>query len=92
MRTPENYEEHLQYIEANPQLDKYCGIKGPSAIFSLVPKLPLTAPIDYMHQVLLGVARTVLILIKDELRTVKDWNLYKDDITRIKVRICTLPP
>ena len=37
----------------------------PAEIFDIVPKLPLSAPIDYMHQILLGVARTVLFIIKD---------------------------
>ena len=67
MRTPEEHKTYLQFI-ANSKCSSYKGVKGPAKIFDIVPKLPLSAPIDYMHQILLGVARTVLFIIKDSFK------------------------
>lgn len=38
------------------------GVKGPTILSEILPKLPLAAPIDYMHQVLIGVAKAFLLL------------------------------
>ena len=45
------------------------GFKGPAKIFQLIPNLPLSAPVDYMHQILLGVARTLFYVIEDAFKT-----------------------
>ena len=67
MQTPEKHEAYLQFI-ANSNCSSYKGVNGPAKIFDIVPRLPLSAPIDYMHQNLLRVARTVLFIIKDSFK------------------------
>ena len=48
-------------------MDSLRGVKGPSAVSTLIEKLPLTAaPVDYMHQVLLGATCALLFLIRDK--------------------------
>ena len=67
MRTPEDHETYLQFI-ADSSCSSYKGVKGPAKIFDIVPKLPLSAPRDYMHQILLSAARTVLYIIKESFK------------------------
>ena len=66
-RTPKEHKTYRQFI-ADSNCSSYKVVKGPAKIFDIVPKLPLSAPIDYMHQILLGVARTVLFIIKDSFK------------------------
>ena len=65
MRTKERHEEYLNLIQ-NEGLSSFRGVKGPSAAADIVDNLPLSAPIDYMHQVLLGVTRTLLFAVKNK--------------------------
>ena len=67
MRTPEEHKTYLQFL-ADSKCSSYKGVKGPAKIFDIVPKMPFSAPIDYMHQILSGVARTVLFIIKDSFK------------------------
>ena len=62
-------EPHINNLYANlaevlsvDQSTKVVGVKGKSAFSNLIDGLPLTAPIDYMHCVLLGVFPIVLKL------------------------------
>ena len=66
MRTPENHFALLGVLQER-NFNSFRGVKGPAKIFEVVPELPLTAPIDYMHQVLLGVGRTLLFVIRKKL-------------------------
>ena len=65
MRTKERHEEYLNLIQ-NEGLSSFRGVKGPSAVADIVDNLPLLAPIDYMHQVLLGLTRTLLFAVKNK--------------------------
>ena len=44
------------------------GVKGRSTVFSLIPNQPLTSPVDVMHQLLLGVAKELLLFYYERLR------------------------
>ena len=68
MRTLESYKLDLSTLARNPGLKSSRGVKGPSALSNFLPNLPLSAPIDYMHQIALGVGRTVLENIQKEIR------------------------
>ena len=67
MRTLESYKLDLSTLARNPGLKSSRGVKGPSALSNFLPNLPLSAPIDYMHQIALGVGRTVLEHIQKEI-------------------------
>ena len=49
------YVQRATYLKLSEKEDNNCGVKGTSAFSTLVPNLPLTAPNDYMHCVLIGV-------------------------------------
>ena len=68
MRTLESYKLDPSTLARNPGLKSSRGVKGPSASSNFLPNLPLSAPIDYMHQIALGVGRTVLEHIQKEIR------------------------
>ena len=59
--------QHYSYLQRLNETNSasFRGVKGPAKIFQLIPNLPLSAPVDYMHQILLGVARTLFYIIKD---------------------------
>ena len=63
-------------------MDSFRGVKGPSAVYTLIENLPLTAPVDYIYQVLLGVTRALLFLIRDKSR--------KSDLNKIRENSATL--
>ena len=63
MRRPETHRSHLQALE-NGNLAHFKGVKGKSPFIKIVPKLPLTAPFDVMHQVYLGVTKVLLEVIE----------------------------
>ena len=58
----------IEGYNADLRLKSSRGVKGPSSLSKFVPNLPLSAPIDYMHQVALGVARVVLDLLRKEIK------------------------
>ena len=67
-RIPEEHKTYLKFI-ADSNCSSYKLVKGHAKLFDIVPGLPLSAPIDYyMHQILLGVARTILFTIKDSFK------------------------
>ena len=66
MRTPQDCNNYANHAARN-KLSHYKGVKGKAAIADLIPHTPLSAPIDYMHQVLLGVGRTLLHIVKASL-------------------------
>ena len=71
MRNPAEHEHLVRLFESgvvderkgrkekDPEVD-ILGVKGRSKIFDIVPNLPLTCPIDTMHQCLKGVAHDVI--------------------------------
>ena len=63
MRTPSQYKSYL-YLMEEDGLESFRGIKGHCAVSDLLEDIPLTAPIDYMHQVLLGVTRALLFVVR----------------------------
>ena len=65
MRTAEQHQSYLKLMQKEG-LQTFRGIKGTCVLSDLIENLPLTAPIDYMHQVLLGVTRSILFLIRDK--------------------------
>ena len=67
MRILESYKLDLSTLARNPGLKSSRGVKGPSLLSNFLPNLPLSAPIDYMHQIALGVGRTVLEHIQKEI-------------------------
>ena len=65
MRTRASHLQHLsnlRYQSGKTPIENF-GVIGRSHLENLLANLPLTAPIDYMHQVLLGVTRRFLNLI-----------------------------
>ena len=52
--------------EKDPEVDTL-GVKGRSKIFDIVPNLPLTCPIETMHQCFKGVAYDVIKFITEQL-------------------------
>ena len=64
MRTKALHENCLDFIQREG-LETIRGVKGPSAVSHIIDHLPLTAPIDYKHQVLLGITRSLLFSIKN---------------------------
>ena len=67
MRSKENQDKYLRLLQREG-LSSFRGIKGPSALSQLIDNLPLSAPVDYMHQVLLGVTRSLLTVVRDKTR------------------------
>ena len=65
-------------------MDSFRGVKGPSAVSTLIENLPLTAPVDYMHQVLLGVTRALLFLIRDK-STKSDRNKIRENSATLQL-------
>ena len=61
VRTCKDQKRHVSKVERN-NLTHYKGAKAPASVFNIVPSLSLTAPVDYMHQVLLGVGRSILFI------------------------------
>ena len=73
MRTLESYKHDLSTLARNPGLKSSRGVKGPSVLSNFLPNLPLSAPIDYMHQIALGVGRTVPDHIQKEIIIQRLW-------------------
>ena len=67
MRSKENQEKFLRRLQREG-LSSFRGIRGPSALSQLIDNLPLSAPVDYMHQVLLEVTRSLLTVVRDKTR------------------------
>ena len=86
MRSIEDYNADLRAVTTNPSLKSSRGVKGPSSLSKFVPNLPLSAPIDYMHQIALGVARVVLDLLRKEIKVQMREEL-KRIVSKIKVSI-----
>ena len=63
MRTAAQHEAYIRLIQEQA-MDSFRGVKGPSAVSTLIKNLPLTAPVDYMHQVLLSVTRALRFLLE----------------------------
>lgn len=68
LRLPELHERHLSQLESNKNSNPdnnhpVYGVKKKSVFSEIMPFLPLAAPIDYMHQVLLGAAKETLIWV-----------------------------
>ena len=66
MRTPQDYNNYANHVARN-KLSHYKDVKRKAATADLIPHIPFSGPIDYMHQVLLGVGRTLLHLVKASL-------------------------
>ena len=81
MRTAAQHEAYIRLIQEQA-MDSFRGVKGPSAVSTLIENLPFTAPVDYMHQVLLGVTRALLFLIRDK--------STKSDLNKIRENSATL--
>ena len=64
MRTSSQYKSYLDLIEEDG-LESFREIKRPCAVSDLLEDIPLTARIDYMHQVLLGVTRALLFVVRN---------------------------
>ena len=89
MRSIEDYNADLRAVTTNHEvlpLKSSRGVKGPRSLSKFVPNLPLSAPIDYMHQVALGVARVVLDLLRKEIKVQMREEL-KRIVSKIKVSI-----
>ena len=83
MRLPEEHFARAAAFEsgdvsrrkANKEVDPEIftkGVQGYPKIFSLIPNLPLTSPIDMMHQLLKGVAKDVLEFFFESCEFTKD--------------------
>ena len=78
MRTVCEYTANVEFIKKHPSLKNWKGVKGVSALSQIVPNLPLSMPLDYMHQIALGVARTVLDLAAKEIKGAR-----KEELKRV---------
>ena len=59
-------EERKSRKEKDPEVDTL-GVKGRSKLFDIIPNLPLTCPVDTMHQCLKGVASDVIKCFAEQL-------------------------
>ena len=75
--------KNLQSI-AQRRGSPHYGVKGPAEIFDVVPHLPLTAPVDYMHQVLIGVTRIVLLGVKSQIGS-SNLEIFNNSLQNLKV-------
>ena len=83
MRTAAQHEAYIRLIQEQA-MDSFRGVKGPSAVCTLIENLPLTIPVDYMHQVLLGVTRALLFLIRD-MPTKSDLNKIRENSATLQL-------
>ena len=67
MRNAKEHAKHVQEVQRFTNSESLYGVKGRSALSGLISNLPLTAPIDYMHQVLLGVTKVLLQIAEKKL-------------------------
>ena len=77
MRTPQLHEQCIENLECC-KLKSFKGVKGRSSLFDIIPNLPLTALVDVMHQVYLGVTKVILQVIvskkvKKDIEAVNQW-------------------
>ena len=63
MRTCKDHKGHVRKVERN-NLTHYKRVKVQASVFNIFPSLPLTPPVDYMHQVLLIVGLWLLFIAK----------------------------
>ena len=63
MRTSRLHEIHVKKVE-DENLKSFRGVKGQSKLFKIINNLPLSAPVDCMHQVYIGVTKVLLQVIK----------------------------
>ena len=59
MRKAKVHENSVQNVKTE-QLSSYRGVKRQSRIFNLIDNQPLTAPVDVMHQVCMGVGKILM--------------------------------
>ena len=59
-------EERKGRNEKEPEID-ILGVKGRSNLFKVIPNLPLTCPVDRMHQCLKGVANDIINFFAEQL-------------------------
>ena len=59
-------EERKARKEKDPEIDTL-GVKGRSYLFKVIPNLPLTCPVDTMHQCLKGVANDIINFFAEQL-------------------------
>ena len=89
MRTSKIHKECLQILREE-KCKPVKGVKGPSQLFSLISDLPLTAPIDVMHQVQIGVTKVMLSVI--EAKTIKsDKERLNQIFSSLQVSLQDLP-
>ena len=62
MRDFETHDQHIKMAQIS-RTKSYLGVKGIAKVSELLQNIPLSAPIDYMHQVLIGVNKVMLQLI-----------------------------
>ena len=64
----------IQELRARLGRDSDCeiktqGVKGRSKVFNVISNLPLSSPVDLMHQLFLGVAKNILLYYYETLRS-----------------------
>ena len=62
MRTARLHSIHVNKV-ISYKLKAFRGVKGKSALYKIINNLPLTAPVDCMHQVYIGVTKVLLQVI-----------------------------
>ena len=81
MRTPESHLLNISELESGSVEElrakvgrkgdsekRTQGVKGRSAILSIIPNQPLSSPIDPMHQLFLGVGKDLITFFYDQMR------------------------
>ena len=81
LRTKSRHESYIDLIQIEG-LETFRGVKGPSAVSHIIDNIPLAAPIDYMHQVLLGVTRSLLFSVRNQTK--------KSDLEKINSAVGTI--
>ena len=84
MRTSKVHKKCLEKIE-ELGLKSLMGVKGRSKLFDLIDNLPLTAPVDVMHQMYLGVGKVLLQVIVAK-RAKKDMENINSMVANLEVR------
>ena len=90
MPDPSKHTHHLSNPN-DPELETR-GIRGASTLFAMIENLPLSSPVDTMHQALKGVACDLLKLLCETLSCVPEVDPWIKDVSIPSEFTCALRP
>ena len=90
MPDPSKHTHHLSNPN-DPELETR-GIRGASTLFAMIENLPLSSPVDTMHQALKGVAFDLLKFLCETLSCVPEVDPWTKDVSIPSEFTCALCP